>query len=53
MEFTTLELTIDDAVARIWLNRPEMRNAIDDAFIRELCVAFAEVEAVPGVRAVA
>ena len=52
MEFTTLELTIDDAVARIWLNRPEMRNAIDDVFIRELCVAFAEVEAVPGVRAV-
>jgi len=52
MEFTTLELTIDDAVARICLNRPEMRNAIDDVFIRELCVAFAEVEAVPGVRAV-
>ncbi|SCK32538.1 methylglutaconyl-CoA hydratase [Variovorax sp. HW608] len=52
MEFTTLELTIDDAVARIWLNRPEMRNAIDEVFIRELCVAFAEIEAVPGVRAV-
>ncbi|MFT4268087.1 MAG: enoyl-CoA hydratase/isomerase family protein [Xenophilus sp.] len=50
--FTTLELQIDGAVARIWLNRPEMRNAIDDVFIRELGEAFAQAEAAPGVRAV-
>ena len=51
-DFTTLELQLDGAVARIWLNRPEMRNAIDDVFIRELGAAFAEAEAAPGVRAV-
>ncbi|WP_399682109.1 enoyl-CoA hydratase/isomerase family protein [Xenophilus sp.] len=50
--FTTLELQVDGAVARIWLNRPEMRNAIDDVFIRELGEAFAQAEAAPGVRAV-
>jgi len=52
MEFTTLELTIDGAVARIWLNRPEMRNAIDDVFIQELSAAFARAEATPDVRMV-
>lgn len=51
-DYTTLELTIEGAVARIWLNRPEMRNAIDDVFIRELGAAFAEAEAATGVRAV-
>ncbi|RYY87374.1 MAG: enoyl-CoA hydratase/isomerase family protein [Comamonadaceae bacterium] len=51
-DFTTLELQVDGAVARIWLNRPEMRNAIDDVFIRELSAAFAEAEAAAGVRAV-
>ena len=50
--FTTLELHLDGAVARIWLNRPEMRNAIDDVFIGELGDAFAQAEAAPGVRAV-
>lgn len=51
-DFTTLELHLDGPVARIWLNRPEMRNAIDDVFIRELGEAFAQAEAAPGVRAV-
>ena len=51
-DYTTLELGLEGAVARIWLNRPEMRNAIDDVFIRELSSAFAEAEAAPGVRAV-
>ncbi|MDA7416963.1 enoyl-CoA hydratase/isomerase family protein [Xenophilus arseniciresistens] len=51
-DFTTLELAIDGPVARIWLNRPEMRNAIDDVFIRELGEAFALAEAAPEVRAV-
>ena len=44
-DFSTLELHLDGAVARIWLNRPEMRNAIDDVFIRELSAAFAQAEA--------
>lgn len=51
-DFTTLELHIDGPVARIWLNRPEMRNAIDDVFIRELGEAFAQAQAAEGVRAV-
>lgn len=51
-DFSTLELHIDGPVARIWLNRPEMRNAIDDVFIRELGEAFAQAQAASGVRAV-
>ncbi|MEO5737603.1 MAG: enoyl-CoA hydratase/isomerase family protein [Variovorax sp.] len=51
-DYTTLELTVDGAVARIWLNRPEMRNAIDDVFIGELSAAFAQAEAAPQVRVV-
>lgn len=51
-DFTTLELHLDGPVARIWLNRPEMRNAIDDVFIRELGEAFTQAQAADGVRAV-
>lgn len=51
-DYTTLELTIEGPVARIWLNRPDMRNAIDDVFIGELSTAFAEVEAASPVRVV-
>ncbi|MBP6897052.1 MAG: enoyl-CoA hydratase/isomerase family protein [Pseudacidovorax sp.] len=51
-DFTTLALHIDGPVARIWLNRPEMRNAIDDVFIRELAEAFTQAQAAEGVRAV-
>ena len=50
--FTTLQLNLEGAVARIWLNRPEMRNAIDDVFIGELSSAFAQAEAAPQVRVV-
>ena len=40
-------LEIDDrgAVRWIWLNRPEMRNAFNDALIDEISAAFAAVEA--------
>ncbi|MGO4391924.1 enoyl-CoA hydratase/isomerase family protein [Variovorax sp. M-6] len=50
--FTTLELSIDGAVARIWLNRPELRNAFDDVVIRELGEAFAQASAAAGVRVI-
>lgn len=50
--FTTLELAIEGAVARIWLNRPELRNAFDDVVIRELGVAFAQASAAPDVRVI-
>ena len=50
--FTTLELGFEGAVARIWLNRPELRNAFDDVVIRELGEAFAQAIAAPEVRAI-
>jgi methylglutaconyl-CoA hydratase len=50
--FTTLELSVEGAVARIWLNRPELRNAFDDVVIRELGEAFAAAVAAPTVRAI-
>ncbi len=50
--FTTLQLQIEGAVARIWLDRPELRNAFDDVVIRELGEAFAEAGAAPSVRVI-
>ncbi len=52
MIFTALELSIDGMVARIRLNRPELRNAFDDVVIAELQEAFAEAVAAPRVRAI-
>jgi len=51
-DFTTLELAIEGAVARIWLNRPELRNAFDDVVIRELGEAFAQASAATDVRVI-
>lgn len=50
--FNTLELQAEGPVARIWLNRPELRNAFDDEVIGELSRAFAAVTAMPAVRAI-
>ena len=50
--FNTLELQADGPVARIWLNRPELRNAFDDEVIGELSAAFAQVVARPEVRVI-
>ena len=38
-----LEVTRQDGVARVTLNRPELRNAFDDALIAKLSQAFAEL----------
>ena len=51
-DFTTLELAIEGAVARIWLNRPELRTAFDDVVIRELGEAFAQASAATDVRVI-
>ena len=51
-DFTTLELSIEGAEARIWLNRPDLRNAFDDDVIRELGDAFARAGAAPEVRVI-
>jgi methylglutaconyl-CoA hydratase len=40
------------AVARVWLDRPEIRNALNAALIGELAAAFAALAADPGVRAI-
>jgi methylglutaconyl-CoA hydratase len=39
-------------VAAVWLNRPELRNAFNDAMIAELTAAFRALDADPAVRAV-
>src|SRR4029450_7202623 len=36
----------------LWLNRPEVRNAFNDALIAEISAAFAGLEAAAGVRVV-
>jgi methylglutaconyl-CoA hydratase len=50
--FTTLELAFEGAVARIWLNRPELRNAFDEVVIRELSEAFSQAGAASEVRVI-
>ena len=47
-----LEVTRQDGVARVTLNRPELRNAFDDALIGRLAQAFGQLAADPSVRVV-
>jgi methylglutaconyl-CoA hydratase len=51
-DFTKLKLTLDGAVARIWLDQPDTRNAFDDTVIAELTQAFLDAGAAPQVRAI-
>ena len=39
-------------VGRVWLDRPEVRNALNGTLIRDLAAAFAELAADAGVRAI-
>ncbi|OYU84617.1 MAG: enoyl-CoA hydratase [Burkholderiales bacterium PBB5] len=48
----TLDITRHGAVARVFLNRPEVRNAFNSAVIAELTAAFATLGADDGVRAI-
>ena len=48
----SLEISYDGAVARITLNRPDVRNAFNDEVIAELTAAFQEMAARAEVRAV-
>ena len=43
MNFTCIEMTESGSVARVWLDRPEVRNAMNGVLIRELSTAFAEL----------
>ena len=50
--YTKLKLSIDGAIARIWLDQPDARNAFDDTVIAELTQAFTEAGAAAQVKAV-
>ena len=52
MTTSTLDITRDGAVARVYLNRPEVRNAFNDGVISELTQAFAGFGAEPDLRAI-
>jgi len=47
-----LEIEDRGAVRWLWLNRPDVRNAFNDALISEITTAFAEIEATATVRVV-
>jgi methylglutaconyl-CoA hydratase len=47
-----IELEQRGAVRWLWLNRPEVRNAFNDALIADIASAFADVEASPDTRVV-
>lgn len=49
---STLEITRDGAVATIWMNRPEVHNAFDEALIADLTAACRQLDADDSVRAV-
>ncbi len=49
---TTLDITRTGHVARVFLNRPEVRNAFNDGVIAELTAAFTGFAADPELRAV-
>lgn len=50
-EFETIRIERRDAVAIVWMNRPEKKNAMSPTFFRELPVALAELDDDPAVRA--
>lgn len=52
MNYQTIEVQMGDAVAVIWLNRPEVRNAFNEILISELTAALKVQGADPSVRAV-
>jgi methylglutaconyl-CoA hydratase len=48
----TLDIQIKGRVAKVFLNRPEVRNAFNDGVITELAEAFTRLGQDPGVRAI-
>ncbi len=41
--YDTIELTVNDRIATLWLNRPDVRNAFNDVMIAELIDCLAAV----------
>ncbi|MFS0753862.1 enoyl-CoA hydratase/isomerase family protein [Noviherbaspirillum sp. 1P10PC] len=52
MDYQTLEIRQEQAVATVWLNRPDVRNAFNETSIAELTQAFRGLDADSSVRAV-
>ena len=52
MPFTTLEIELNNQVATIWMNRPDLHNAFDETLIAELTAACAVLDADPDIRVV-
>ncbi len=51
MKYRTLEIEVHAGVGIVWMNRPEVRNALNDVMIGELTEAFHALEAQRTVRA--
>lgn len=52
MNFDTLECTIDQQIAHVWLNRPDVHNAFNATVIAELHACFDELDERDDVRAI-
>ena len=52
LNFERLELQVEGPVARVWLNRPEVRNAFDGLMVTELRRAIFDLHEVDAVRVV-
>ena len=52
MNYETLEVAELNAVAIVWMNRPQVRNAFNETMIAELTAAFVALDRKPAVRAV-
>src|SRR5450830_781244 len=52
MQFHAIDITMHERVATVTLNRPEVRNAFNDATIAELALAFDELGRDEDVRAI-
>ncbi len=52
MNYQRLELELENGVARVWLNRPDKRNALDRVMVDELYAIFQNLKEDEAVRAV-
>ena len=52
MDYQTLEVIRDGALATVWLNRPDVRNAFNETTIAEITAVFRALDSDAGVRAV-
>jgi methylglutaconyl-CoA hydratase len=52
MAYSLLQTETDQGIGRIWLNRPERRNALDRTMVEELRAAFEEMGADESIRVI-